>query len=124
MFTSLVTDERMDRLRTLCLGLPVWLGRLRHRTSHVCSKPLANTTEHTHTVTLFHLLLPYGNGTYKFAVCVCVCLSVCLSTCDASPPKLLNGFGQNFAQGWRSMLDTVSCSLVATALDILTALGT
>ena len=25
---------------------------------------------------------------------------------DASPPKLLNGFGCNFAQGWRSVPDT------------------
>ena len=34
---------------------------------------------------------------------VCVWLSVCLSVQDASPPKLLNVFGWNFAQGRRSV---------------------
>ena len=44
----------------------------------------------------------------KFAVHLFVCLSVYVCVWDASPPKLLNGVGQNFAQGRRSVPDTVS----------------
>jgi len=38
-------------------------------------------------------------------------LFVRLSVRDASALKLLNRFGWNFAQGWRSVLDVVSCIL-------------
>ena len=40
-------------------------------------------------------------GMGHYSVC---CLSVCLSVSDASPSKLLNRFGWNFAEGWRSVL--------------------
>jgi len=42
-------------------------------------------------------------------------LSVCLSVLDAYPPKLLNRFGWNFAQRWRSVSDTVCIIMVAIA---------
>jgi len=33
-------------------------------------------------------------------------VSICVSLWDASPRKLLNGFGSDFAQGWSSAPDT------------------
>jgi len=53
-----------------------------------------------------------------YVCCLCACLSVCLFVCDASPQKLLNGFGWHFAQRRRSLPDTVSCILVTIAAGV------
>jgi len=53
-----------------------------------------------------HYYLRHGDGRGVLSlliVCLSVCLSVCLFVRDASLPKLLNGFGYNFAQYRRTM---------------------
>ena len=61
------------------------------------------------------------NARILLAVCPfwTVCLSVCLTVWNASPSKLLNGLGWNFAaQGRRSVPDNASRIWVAIAAEI------